>query len=181
MPPAPRLPGCPQPTLKARPGTGTGWGFGCAGEAEGNGCPGWAAGGLVLLSQLRVAVPSQDSTAWGHSTSCPLPGCGSVLPRSKPARGSTRSVPRLCPRPGATSSSWLGVWCPRMSPGLAARALCWQHGGLLPHTLSLVGSEVPRRWAGLWQCQRSAVCRRCWITARGLPAGLPVPVLLLTC
>lgn len=70
-----------------------------------------------------------------------------------------------------TDEPWPGSTC----PVLAA------HGAFLPHTLSLVGSEVPRRWAGLWQCQRSAVCRRCWITARGLPAGLPVPALLLTC
>lgn len=168
MPPAPRLPGCPQPTLKARPGTGTGWGFGCAGEAEGNGCLGWAAGGLVLLSQPRVAVPSQVSMAWGHSTSCPLPGCGSVLPRSKPARGSTRSVPRLCPRPSATSSSWLGVWCPRMSPGLAARALCWQHGGLLSPTPS---SWWAARCRGAGQGCGSVSALLCAGGAGSLPGG----------
>lgn len=137
----------------------------------------------MVVSQPRLAVPSQATTARRHSTNCPLPGCGSVLPRSKPAGGSTRSVPRRCPRPGATSSSWLGVWCPRVSPGLAACVLCWRHVGLLSHTPSAwwAAGLVPRRWAGLRQGQSSPLCRRCPITAWGLPAGLPVPALLLTC
>lgn len=135
--------------------------------------------GAPVTAASGCAIPGQHGLGAQHQLPPARMWLGAAQEQTSQGQHPQRA--RLCPRPGATSSSWLGVWCPRMSPGLAARALCWQHGGLLPHVLSLVGSEVPRRWAGLWQCQRSAVCRRCWITARGLPAGLPVPVLLLTC